>query len=190
MPKHKQQIYQLKVRLQGSKPPIWRRVLVASDITLAGLHEVLQISMGWTDSHMHQFEHRGQVFGGPSSGFESLPVADERRTRLDRVLRREKESLRYDYDFGDGWDHQVTLEKILPHDHKLQLPVCVKARGACPPEDIGGLWGYYAVLEALRDPRHPDHEEYQDMYGPELDPDAFDIDEVNELLHTHCSRAA
>lgn len=190
MPKQIQKVYQLKVRLHGSKPPIWRRVLVASDITLTGLHEVLQVTMGWTDSHMHQFERDGQVFGSPSNGFGSLPVADERRTRLNRVLRREKEALRYEYDFGDSWNHQVTLEKILPYDHRVQLPICVKVKGACPPEDIGGLWGYYAVLEALHDPRHADHEEYADMFGPELDPDAIDIDEVNALLHAYCGKAA
>jgi hypothetical protein len=190
MPKHKPQIYQLKVRLQGSKPPIWRRILITGDVTLAALHDVLQVAMGWTDSHLHQFEQNGQVFGTANNGFGSLPVADERRTRLDRVLRREKDALRYVYDFGDGWDHQITLEKLLPHNHRQQLPVCIKGKGACPPEDIGGLWGYYAVLEALRDPRHPDHEEYEDMFGPELDPDAFAIEEVNALLHSSCGKAA
>jgi len=190
MPKHVQQIYQLKIRLIGSKPTIWRRVLVAGDITLAGLHEVLQISMGWTDSHMHQFERNGQIFGSPSSGFGSLPVADERRTQLDQVLRCEKDALQYEYDFGDGWDHQITLEEILPANPRIRLPLCVKAKGACPPEDIGGIWGYYAVLEALHDPRHPDHVEYEDMFGHDLDPDAFDIAEVNDMLHAHADEAA
>lgn len=190
MPKQKRQIYQLKVRLQGSKPPIWRRILVASDINLSGLHEVLQITMGWTDSHMHQFESNGQVFGSPSNGFGCLPVADERRTRLDRVLGGGKDALRYEYDFGDSWDHQITLEKILPYNHRMQLPICIKAKGACPPEDVGGVWGYFAILEALRDPHHPDHEEYKDLYGPDLDPNAFDIDAANALLHTYCGKAA
>ena len=190
MAKRKHQIYQLKVRLQGSKPPIWRRILVASDISLSGLHEVLQLTMGWTDSHMHQFECKGQVFGSPSNGFGCLPVADERSTRLDRVLRGEKDALRYEYDFGDSWDHQITLEKILPYNHRMQLPVCIKAKGACPPEDVGGIWGYFAILEVLRDPRHPDHREYGDLYGRDLDPDAFDIDAANALLHTCCGKAA
>jgi hypothetical protein len=190
MPKHTPQVYQLKVRLQGSKPPIWRRLLVADDTTLAGLHYVVQVAMGWTDSHLHQFEQKGQVFGTPRSGFGSLPVADERRTRLDRVLLREKDCLRYMYDFGDGWDHQITLEKVLPRDHRQQLPVCVKGKGACPPEDVGGLWGYYAILAILRDPGHPDHEQYADMFGTELDPDAFDIEGVNVLLKRYCGKAA
>ncbi len=190
MPKHTFSVYQLKVRLLRSRPPIWRRVLVASDITLAGLHEVLQVSMGWTDSHMHLFERNGQIFGNPSSGFDCLPAADERSTPLDRVLRREKDSLSYEYDFGDGWVHQVTLEKILPYDPRQQLPTCVKAKGACPPEDVGGLWGYYAILEAVRDPRHPDHKGYRGMFGSELDPGAFDVDGVNEILHACFGKAA
>jgi len=190
MPKHVRKVYQLKVRLQRSKPPIWRRILVASDITLIGLHEVLQISMGWTDSHMHLFEYNGQVFGDSRSGVGSLQAADERWTRLDQVLRREKESLRYEYDFGDGWDHQVTLEKILPHDPRVELPVCIKAKGACPLEDTGGLWGYYSILEALGDSRHPNHAQYRDLFGPELDTNAFDVDSVNEILHACCGQAA
>lgn len=190
MPKQIQKVYQLKVELRGSKPAIWRRILVASDITLVGLHEVLQISMGWTDSHMHLFEHEGLVFGDPRSGFGSLPAADELRTPLDGVLRREKESMTYEYDFGDGWDHRITLEKMLPYNPRLRLPVCTEAKGACPLEDTGGLWGYYSILEALGDSRHPDHAQYKDIFGAGLDPNAFDVDAVNAILHACCGQAA
>jgi len=191
MPKPGEKIYQLKVTLTGSKPPIWRRILVPSNITLGRLHDILQIAMGWTDSHLHQFEHAGRLYRVPSRDWDFEPVSDERRTRLDRLLSGEKDWLRYEYDFGDGWEHRVTLEKILPLDPRLQVPVCVKGKGACPPEDIGGIWGYYAALHAFNDPRHPDHGEYQEMFDAEdLDPNAFDIDEVNALMRSYFEEAA
>jgi hypothetical protein len=191
MPKPNEKIYQLKVTLTGSKPPIWRRILVQSDITLSSLHDILQIAMGWTDSHLHQFEHNGRLFRVPEHDWDFEPVSDERRTRLNLLLCREKDWLRYEYDFGDGWEHRVALEKVLPSDPKIHLPVCVKGKGACPPEDIGGIWGYYAALDALTDPQHPDHREYREMFDAEdLDPNAFDIDEVNELMRSYFRQAA
>jgi hypothetical protein len=187
---HIQKVYQLKVALPGSEPPIWRRILVTGDIDLSGLHAVLQISMGWTDSHKHQFERDGQVFGNPRDGSASAQMLDESHTPLDQVLRGEKDALWYQYDFGDRWDHLVTLEKILPHDRRLRLPVCVEAAGACPPEDVGGIWGYYDLLDALSDPRHPDHAELIVKYGAYPDPDAFDVHPVNEMLKIHFNQAA
>jgi hypothetical protein len=184
-------IYQLKISLTGSRPPIWRRVLVPSGISLANLHDVIQIAMGWTDSHMHMFETRPplRVRG---LGIPSLrQVSNEARTRLDQTLRVEKDWLRYEYDFGDGWDHRITLEKVLPADPNIQLPLCIKAKGACPPEDIGGLWGYYAAMEAWHDPAHPDHAEYREMFTDEdLDPNAYDIEDTNAALAMHFRRAA
>jgi hypothetical protein len=186
MPKPTQKTYQLKVTLTGSKPPIWRRILVPSDITLGRLHDVLQIAMGWTDSHLHQFEHEGRPYGVPEPGWDFEPVSDEQRARLDRLLRGEKDWLRYEYDFGDGWVHRVTLEKTLSFDDRLTLPRCIKGKGACPPEDIGGIWGYYAALQAYNDPQHPEHREYRELFaGDDLDPNAFDIGEVNALLSTY-----
>ena len=85
-------------------------------------------------------------------------------------------------DFGDGWNHKITLEKILPFDSELTIPVCLKAKGACPPEDVGGIWGYYEFLEALEDKEHPEHESYKEWVGGNFDPEAYDIGDVNEGL--------
>lgn len=191
MAKQTEKIYQLKVTLTGSKPPIWRRILVPRTISLARLHDILQIAMGWTDTHLHLFEQNGKLFGTPTGDWDFDPVSDERQTRLNQLLGREKDWLKYEYDFGDSWDHRVTLEKALPFDPRTQLPMCIKAKGACPPEDIGGLWGYYAALAAWKDPQHPDHEEYREMFDEdELDPIAFDIAETNVLLTTYFEQAA
>jgi len=178
--------YQLKVTLKGSKPPIWRRVLVPDTVTLAKLHQVLQFVMGWSDSHMHQFIEAGQYYGTANPDFDLMEVHDENKYRLGQLLKKEKQSLTYEYDFGDGWEHQLTLEKILPVDPKMTLPVCIKAKGACPPEDIGGLWGYYDFLEALNDPAHPEHDNYREWIDGEFDPLAYDMDEVNQMLAEYC----
>ena len=141
--------------------------------------------MGWTDSHLHQFIAGGRYYGVPDPEWDLMKTHDERKVRLNQLLKKEKDSLVYEYDFGDGWEHKITLEKILPFDPNIVLPVCVKAKGACPPEDIGGMWGYYDFLEALNDSEHPEHEESKAWVGGAFDPAAYDIDEVNLLLRKY-----
>ena len=181
-----QKIYQIKVTLTGSKPPIWRRLLVSSLITLSKLHKVLQIAMGWTDSHLHQFIAYGRFYGQPDPDFD-FEVLDESKVRLDSLLKKDKDSITYEYDFGDSWEHKIELEKVLPFDPKITLPVCIKGKRACPPEDVGGIWGYQSFLHAIRDPNHPEHEEYLEWIGEEFDPEYFNVDKINELLAEYCS---
>ena len=178
--------YQLKIVLQDSKPPIWRRVLVESDVPLSTLHVIIQIAMGWTDSHLHQFVVAGKFYGVPDPDNDFVEILDESDYGLDQLLRKEKSSIVYEYDFGDGWMHEVTLEKIMPTDPEAVLPVCIKAKGACPPENVGGIWGYYGFLEALADSDHPEHEEYTEWIGEGFDPDAYDLKETNKLLLKYC----
>jgi len=178
--------YQLKISLRDTKPPIWRRFLIDSSVALPKFHQVIQIVMGWTDSHMHQFIAGNRCYGMPDPDFGFEEILDENKYRLNQLLKKEKESIHYQYDFGDGWEHKITLEKILPFDTETLLPVCIKAKGACPPEDIGGVWGYYDFLEALDDPDHPEHEESKEWVGGDFDPDVYDIKEVNELLKEYC----
>ena len=176
-------IYQLKVTLLDSKPPIWRRILVRSDVRLDILHRILQETMGWTNSHLHQFTVHGASYGPhyDESGGE-LEYENEARYRLSQLLTIEKDSLNYEYDFGDGWDHKITLEKILPHDDSVPVPCCIKGKRACPPEDCGGVWGYDSLIETMGNPNHPEYQEMLEWLGGELDPEAFDIDEINKAL--------
>lgn len=176
------QVYQLKVALEGSKPPIWRRFLVADSVSLAQLHDILQVVMGWEGGHLHEFDRGGERIGLPDPDFDGGELTDERKVRLNQLLKLERDYLKYVYDFGDDWSHRITLEKILAYDPQLALPVCVKAKGACPPEDVGGIWGYYELLDALRDPQHPSHAEYAEWIGGEFDPDAYNLVEVNARL--------
>ncbi|GAB4280218.1 MAG: hypothetical protein Kow0092_35860 [Deferrisomatales bacterium] len=173
-------VYRLKVTLKGIRPPIWRRLLVPADVPLDTLHLILQIAMGWTDSHLHLFRVGQRQIGVPDP--ERGEVVDERRVRLADVAPGEKARFVYDYDFGDGWEHLVQVEEVLPPGPGVELPVCLKGRRACPPEDCGGAWGYQDILDTLSDPEDPGYAEALEWVGEDWDAERFDPDEVNEML--------
>ena len=177
-------IYQIKVTLRDSKPSIWRRIQVPSDINLGKLHRILQVVMGWYDSHLHQFIVGGTYYGEPDPDYRTMgtDMRDEKRVKLNQIVRGEKSRFRYEYDFGDSWEHELLVEKILPPEPRGRYPICLKGKGACPPEDVGGVWGYGDFLEAIKDPKHPEHNDMLEWIGGEFDPEAFDLDEVNEAL--------
>ena len=174
-------VYQLKVTLKGSKPPIWRRIQVRGSTTLARLHDILQIVMGWTDSHLHQFIIDGEYYGVPDPDWDR-EVKNERRVKLEQVVSDVKQRLVYEYDFGDSWEHEILVEKLLTPEPGTRYPVCLTGKRACPPEDVGGIWSYDDFLEALHDPTHPEHEAYTDWIGGTFDPDAVNIEAVNQAL--------
>jgi len=179
------EIYQLKVTLLGTNPPIWRRLLVPANLTLAQMHDVLQVAMGWQECHMHQFNAGDRHFGrpDPEDRFMGMPpVEDERRVRLSSVWRRIGAKVIYTYDFGDTWEHSIVLEKRLPAAPTIAHPICTDGQLACPPEDCGGIGGFYDLLDALKDPTHEQHEELRDWVGGDYDPEAFSIEGVNRIL--------
>ena len=177
-------IYQIKVTLKHGKPPIWRRIQVPGDVTLAKLHRILQIVMGWADYHLHQFIVGGAYYGEPHPDYEAWgpEMHNERRVKLEQIAPGEKSKFSYEYDFGDGWEHELLVEKILPPEPGVHYPCCLKGKRACPPEDVGGIWGYADFLEAIADPDHEDHEDMLEWIGGEFDPEAFDLDEINAEL--------
>jgi hypothetical protein len=178
------QVYQLKISLRNIRPPIWRRVQVYSDITLDELHKVIQIVMGWTESHLHQFEIGETDYSIPSvleGPFGEKPK-DERRAKLSKVAPQEKSKFGYLYDFGDSWEHEILVEKILPAAEGQYYPVCLTGKRAGPPDDCGGPWGYADFVEAIKDPKHPDHEDLLEWIGGEFDPEAFDLEDINKRL--------
>ncbi|MFZ4525149.1 MAG: plasmid pRiA4b ORF-3 family protein [Chlorobium sp.] len=194
-PQTPKSIYQLKVTLMGSKPPIWRRILVADTITLGKLHTVMQAGMGWFDEHLHQFVFGRELYGVPDEDekdlFFGMSVIDENMEILSSLLRKEKDSLTYEYDFGDGWQHKVTLEKILSFDSAISLPSCIKGKGACPPEDCGGIWGYRELVEVMSDKLHPDYadrtEWLAESFGiTDFNPELCDLEAVNSRLRREC----
>jgi hypothetical protein len=177
------QIYQLKMTLHGSHPPIWRRIQVKPDITLAQLHRILQAVMGWTNTHLHRFFMRGSQYGIPDEGAMAMrKTKDEHQHRLRDIVSGQASRLTYEYDFGDLWQHEILLESILPSEAGVRYPVCLAGARACPPEDVGGIPGYEDFLEATRNPEHPEHREYLEWIGGRFDPEAFDAAEVNRKL--------
>ena len=179
-----QEIYQIKVTLMGTDPPIWRQLLVPANLTLERLHDVLQLAVGWEDCHMHEFRIGKQVFGTPNpmeQAFDGPRTASERTARLDGVLGRSRKAL-YTYDFGDSWDHEIVVEKRLPAEPGRVYPTCVAGERHGPPEDCGGIPGFYNLLEAIGDPEHEEHETMLEWLGDGFDPEAFSVDEVNQRL--------
>ena len=176
-------IYQLKVQLEGAtKPPIWRQLQVPQDISLYLLHCCIQGAMGWYNCHLHQFVIAGQYYGIPHPDYD-MDMKDARRVKLDSVLKNEKAHIIYEYDFGDGWMHRITLEKKLPLDAKQTYPLLVQGKGACPPEDCGGVWGYAELKETMSNPKHEEYEEMLEWMGvEEFDPNEFDLEEHQDEM--------
>ena len=175
-------IYQLKIVLHGSEPPIWRRIQVMSDTSLEVLHRILQIAMGWSNSHLHQFEVGDLTYGPPDPNFPDFDVIDEKDVVLSEVVSRPNQKFVYQYDFGDDWTHLITLEKILAPEDGVSYPLCLTGKRACPPEDCGGIFAYSDFLEAIADSEHPEHLHLLRWVGGEFEPEAFDRAEVNRLL--------
>jgi hypothetical protein len=175
-------VFQLEVTLLDTKPPIWRRVLVDGGCTLDHLHEVIQAAFGWWNYHLHEFEVGRSRYGVPDPDDDwGEPPRDERRTRLDAIAG-EGSSFRYTYDFGDGWDHRIVVEKVLPADSVPTVPACIDGQRASPPEDCGGAWGYRELLGILADPTHPEHDERREWIGRPFDPELFDPGEFEDNL--------
>ena len=174
-------VFQLKITLRGSKPPIWRRMQVRGSTTLYKMHYILQDVMDWDDYHLHQFIVDGVYYGVPDQEW-APEIISERRVKLEQIVSVEKDRFVYEYDFGDSWEHVIVVEKVLPAEPGVRYPVCLTGRRACPPEDVGGIWGYYDFLEAIQDPKHPEHEDMLEWIGGSFDPEAFDVDRINQQL--------
>jgi hypothetical protein len=183
MTKKPNQIYQIKVTLDNTHPPIWRRILTPGNTTLLKLHDILQIVMGWEDYHLHMYRIEGLIYGNPADDeYGDLGTQDEAKYQLSQVINGEGQQFTYEYDFGDSWNHTLLVEKILPPEEGVRYPLCLKGKRACPPEDVGGVWGYANFLEAIRDPTHDEHEEYLVWIGGEFNPEDFDLEEINTRL--------
>lgn len=173
-----ERVYQFKITLKEIEPPIWRRIQT-KNCTLDKLHEHIQTAMGWTNSHLHQFEINGVRHGDPELIYEGWedegPPVDSRWLRISKIVPADSKrfSFDYEYDFGDGWEHEILFEGCLRAEKGVRYPLCVEGERACPPEDVGGIGGYEEYLEAMAGPKHERHEEFMEWRGP-FDPEAFD----------------
>lgn len=180
--KEARKVLQLKITLQGIKPPIWRRVLVIATTLLPDLHKIIQTTMGWSNTHLHQFIDSGVHLGHPDL-LEDPDVTDYRKMRIGEFIVMPRDSLMYEYDFGDDWKHKIVMEKA----HAVgwggrRYPFCLDGARACPPEDCGGIPGYMHMLEILADPTHGEYEEIQEWLDEPFDPEFFSQDQVNATL--------
>src|SRR6516162_7112754 len=171
-------VYQFKITLLKSSPPIWRQIQV-HDCTLDKLHEHIQTAMGWTNSHLHHFRIGEQLFGDPDlmqENSEELEYRDSTTTRISDILPKSGKGFhfQYEYDFGDSWYHEVLFEGVVQADPKVKYPLCLEGARACPPEDCGGIWSYPDFVEAIQNPDHERHEELLEWVGGSFDPEEFD----------------
>lgn len=178
-------IYQLKIALLGIQSPIWRRIEVR-DVALGELHEHIQTSMGWTNSHLHQFQINGRRYTHPRflhAGFDDWGAIDYSDIYISDLVREHGPNLKllYEYDFGDSWEHLVELEETKDAEPRQRYPRCTAGERACPPEDIGGIYGFAEYLEAIADSDHEQHEEYLEWNGP-FDPDDFEPAETTRAM--------
>lgn len=174
-------IYQCKITLQGSKPVIWRRFQVSEEYSLRKFHKVLQIVMGWDECHLYEFQIDGTSYGEPHPDYGGS-MKNSKTIKLNQLIEGEKASFQYIYDFGDGWQHKIVVEKIFKPEPDVRYPACIGGAMACPPEDCGGIGGYADFLEAISDPDHDEHETMLHWIGGKFDPEAFDCDRVNAKL--------
>lgn len=178
-------VYEIKVTLKDIVPPVWRRIVVPGNTTLLKLHDILQIVMGWQDYHLHLFTFDGENYGDPEDDeWGDLGTMPEHKYELRQLIHGVGQRFTYQYDFGDNWVHLLRVQKIGPAREGVHYPVCTDGRRASPPEDVGGVPGYANFLEAIRDPDHPEHEEYLMWIGGSFDPQQFELEAVNTQLRT------
>jgi len=186
MKKKFDQVYQFKITLKDINPLIWRRIQVPKTCTFWDFHVAIQDSMGWYDSHLHEFEivnplnGKKTIIGIPNEDedFANYKVLPGWKQKIANYFLRENKSANYIYDFGDNWEHKIILEKILPKENNITYPLCVKGERACPPEDCGGTYGYEDFLKIIGDPDDEQHEEMLEWIGGEFNPEHFDPNEV------------
>ena len=179
------QVFELEIVLLEIEPKIWRRFAVRSNHSLMVLHDIIQMVMGWKDCHLHEFAIGDQVYTArypELDDFDERKTRDEKRSYLREVLGGEGSRFVYRYDFGDGWRHNLKVLKVSQPEEGVRYPVCLSGERSCPPEDVGGPWGYTEMLEALADPKHEEHDSYIEWLGKKFEPDVFDLKAVNRML--------
>jgi hypothetical protein len=178
-------IIRLKVTLRGIRPPIWRRLALPGRMTLGDLHHAIQAAMGWEGDHLHLFDISGRRYGDPLA---VDGVTDEERLTLNGVVKSGVARFTYTYDFGDDWEHAITIEGKHPPVDGRSYPACLAGKRHCPPEDCGGVWGYQELLAILANPAHARYQEWIEMIGEGFDPEAFSAEAADALVAARFGR--
>ena len=177
-------IIQLKITLQETKPPIWRRLLVDKSTIFSQFHYIILTAMGWGGGHLYEFNINGFRIGEPYKDDEGWggKLIDASKKTLGSLISDTKGKFAYTYDFGDSWEHSIKVEKFHQHDENVKYPTCIDGELNCPPDDCGGVWGFYDLLEKIKDKKHPEHKEILEWLDGHYDAEHFDKELVNEEL--------
>ncbi len=183
--KGKADVYFFKITLKDTRPPIWRRI-ETKDVTLGKLHELIQTAMGWKNSHLHQFEIGGTRYTDPrvmQDVFDDFGAISYAGVRVSDLVSQHGTKLRigYEYDFGDGWQHSIVLEKVTAAEPGVRYPRCIDGDRACPPEDVGGAWGFADFVKTITNSSHEQHDEFLEWNGP-FDPTEFDAKQASRRM--------
>jgi len=182
-------IYVFHIKLEETEPEVWRRIVVPTDYTFYQLHKAIQGAFGWENSHLFQFSQSGLMdkicYGYAGDDIDpEITTIDARKTRISKIFKKAGQTYCYIYDFGDGWTHQILLEKIEQKD--MYVPYCLDGSGACPPEDVGGISGYYEMVKILKKKQHPEKDSYIQwlglVEGEKWDAEFCSIREINKRL--------
>lgn len=175
-------IYELQVELEQITPLIWRRLWVPASTTLLKLHDLLQLAMGWSNSHLHSFQIAAHSYSMADPELDGLDMLDEGEYTLEDALGTSTRSFEYLYDFGDSWQHRIKVRLLKSPNPQYSYPLCVAGERAAPPEDVGGPPGYQEFLRAIKDPKHPEHGRMLTWTGGVFDPEGFDLNAINRIL--------
>jgi Plasmid pRiA4b ORF-3-like protein len=180
-------IIQLKISLNHSKPLIWRQILITKETTFFELHHIIQIAMGWDNYHMFEFDLEGYRIGEideeeKNNGYGSDQVSDCREVTLGDLITQQKEIINYLYDFGDNWRHEIKVERFLNIDNATLYPTCIGGQMNCPPEDCCGIHSFYNCIEVLKNKKHPDYKDIAEWFAKRYNPTKFDKEKVNRQL--------
>ena len=179
-------LYQFRITLNESEPSIWRRIQ-SKNCTLERFHEHIQLAMGWGNEHLHRFRIKDEIYGDAQlldDGFDDQnEFIDSTGIKISDVVPKsgKRISFEYEYDFGDGWKHEVLFEGCLAATEGQKYPICVEGERACPPEDVGGIFGYNEYLKIIGDPNHEQHEEMLEWRG-KFDPEKFDSKKASKKM--------
>jgi hypothetical protein len=175
-------IYELHIELEDIAPRIWRRLLVPAKITLPKLHDLLQLAMGWTNSHLHSFQIGENAYSMADADLDELEMLDEKKVTLEGALGDSVREFVYEYDFGDSWRHRIKVRAVEKPNAEWSYPLCVAGARAAPPDDVGGPLGYEEFLRAIKDPKHEEHASMLVWVGGAFDPEGFDLNAINRIL--------
>lgn len=180
-------ILQLKITLLETEPQIWRQLLVDKKVTFFRLHHIIQLAMGWSNAHLFEFKvgksRIGMLYDGIEDyGSEESKLINALTLPIDRMVKSKGKIFYYEYDFGDSWRHEILVEEIFSNQKIINIAVCTNGQLHCPPEDCGGVYGFYQLLEILNDKEHPEYKDAKILVGRKFRPDKFDLISVNKKL--------